>query len=61
MGADFAAAITKSTGTLACKSSYLDNIETHVDDMFSTGAVITGSRVTLESIAEISTVQVMIT
>lgn len=61
MGGNFTAGITKTPGTSACKSSYLDNIETHVDDMFSTGAVITGSRVTLESIAEVSTVQVMIT
>lgn len=61
MGGSFAAGITKTPGTFAYKSSYLDNIETHVDDMFSTGAVIPGSRVTLQSIAEVSTVQVVIT
>ncbi len=40
---------------------YLDDIQTHVNDMLSTGAVVSGSGVALEGIAEVTTVQVMIT
>lgn len=39
---------------------YLDDIQTHVDDMFSTGAVISGSGVALEGVTEVTTVQVMV-
>lgn len=58
---DFTADTRKAPSTISCRPSYLDDIETHVDNMFSTGAVITGSRVTLESVAEVPTVKVMIT
>lgn len=57
----FTANIRGTPGTVSYKPSYLDDIETHVDNMFSTGAVITGSWVTLESVAEVPTVKVMIT
>lgn len=59
--ADFTADTQKTPRTISRKPSYLDDIEAHVDNMFSTGAVITGSRVTLESVAEVPTVKVMIT
>lgn len=58
---DFTADTRKTPSTISYKPSYLDDIETHVDNMFSTGAVITGSRVTLESVAKVPTVKVMIT
>lgn len=43
-----------------CTRLYLDDIQTHVDDMLSTGAVVSGSGVALEGITEVPTVQVMI-
>lgn len=39
---------------------YLDDIQTHVDDMFSTGAVVSGSGVALEGVTEVTTVQVVV-
>lgn len=39
---------------------YLDDIQAHVNDMFSTGAVVSGSGVALEGITEVATVQVMV-
>lgn len=39
---------------------YLDDIQTHVNDMLSTGAVVSGSRVALQSITEVTTVQIMV-
>lgn len=39
---------------------YLDDIQTHVNDMLSTGAVVSGSGVTFEGITEVTTVQVMV-
>ena len=40
--------------------TYFNNIETHVDNMFSTSTIISSSRITLESVAEVSTLQIMI-
>lgn len=57
---DFTANIRGTPRTVSYKPSYLDDIETHVDNVFSTGAVITGSWVTLKSVAEVPTVKVMI-
>lgn len=45
----------------SCHLGHLDDVEAHVDDVLSTGAVVSGSRVTLEGIAEIPTVQVVVT
>lgn len=42
------------------KIVYLDDVQTHVDDVLSTGAVVSGSGVALESITKITTVQVMV-
>lgn len=39
---------------------YLDDIQTHVNDMLSTGAVVSGTGVALEGITEVTTVQVMV-
>lgn len=39
---------------------YLDDIQTHVNDMLSTGAVVSGSRIALQSITEVTTVQIMV-
>lgn len=39
---------------------YLNDIQAHIDDMFSASAVVPGSRVAFKSVAKISTVQVMI-
>lgn len=39
---------------------YLDNIKTHVDDMLGASAVVSGSGVALQGIAEVSAVKVMI-
>lgn len=39
---------------------YLDDIQTHINDMLSTGAVVSCSGVTLEGITEVTTVQVMV-
>lgn len=39
---------------------YLDDIQAHVNDMLSTGAVVSGSRVALQSITEVTTVQIMV-
>lgn len=39
---------------------YLDDIQTHVNDMLSTGTVVSGSGVALEGITEVTTVQVMV-
>lgn len=39
---------------------YLDDIETHVDDMLSAGAVVSGSGVALEGITEVTAVQVVV-
>lgn len=38
------------------KIVYLDDVQTHVDDVLSTGAVVSGSGVALESITKITTV-----
>lgn len=39
---------------------YLDDIQTHVNDMLSTGAVVSGSGVALEGVTEVTTIQVMV-
>lgn len=39
---------------------YLDDIQTHVDDMLSTGTVVSGSGVALKGVTEVTTVQVMV-
>lgn len=44
-----------------CRTPYLDNIEAHVNHMLCTGAIVTGSRIALKGIAEVSTVEVVIT
>lgn len=41
-------------------SSYLDYIKTHVNDVLGACAVVSGSGVTLQGIAEVTAVQVMI-
>ncbi len=38
----------------------LDDIKTHVDDMFAAGTIVTSAGVTLECIAEVTTVEVMV-
>lgn len=53
---DSAAAAARWVSTLL----YLDDIQTHVNDMFSTGAVVSGSGVALKGIAEVTTVQVVV-
>lgn len=40
--------------------TYLDNIKTHVDDMLGASAVVSGSGVALQGIAEVTAVKVMI-
>ena len=42
------------------EAAYLNDIETHIDNMFRTSAVVTCSRVALERIAQIPTVQVVV-
>ena len=42
-------------------STNLDDIETHVDDVLGAGAVIPGPRVTLEGVAQVTLVQVVVT
>lgn len=39
---------------------YLDDVQTHVNNMLSTGAVVSGSGVTLEGVTEVTTVQVVV-
>lgn len=39
---------------------YLDDIQTHINDMLSTGAVVSGSGVALEGITKVTTVQIMV-
>jgi len=39
---------------------YLDDIKTHVDDVFGAGAVVSGSGVALEGIAKVTAVQVVV-
>lgn len=39
---------------------YLDHIQTHVNDMLSTSAVVSGSGIALEGITEVTTVQIMV-
>ena len=41
--------------------AHLDDIEAHVNDMLGAGAVVPGPGVTLEGIAEIPTVQIVVT
>ena len=42
-------------------TNYLDNIEAHLQNMQVQGAIVPGSAVALEGIAQLSTVQVMVT
>lgn len=39
---------------------HLDDIETHVDDVLRTGAVVSGSWIALEGIAKVTAVQVVV-
>lgn len=45
---------------LTGKELYLDDVEAHVDNMFTAGAVISGTRVALKGVAEVTTVKVMV-
>lgn len=51
------------TSVLECCASillYLYDIQTHVNNMFSTGAVVSGPGVAFQSITEVTTVQVVV-
>lgn len=39
---------------------YLDDVQTHVNNMLSAGTVVSGSGVTLEGITEVTTVKVVV-
>lgn len=39
---------------------YLDDIQTHVNNVFCTGAVVPGSGVTLQGVTEVATVKVVV-
>lgn len=39
---------------------YLDDIETHVDNVLGAGAVVSGSWVAFEGVAKVATVQVVV-
>ena len=41
-------------------SSYLDDVETRVDDVLGAGAVVAGAGVALEGVAEVTAVQVVV-
>ena len=41
--------------------AHLDDVEAHVDDVLGAGAIVSGPGVTLEGVAEVPTVEVVVT